>query len=75
MEEAVIVILPAEELTAADAEKPEAPPPLPTIELVATKFPEIVNALVMLIPFPPVVLLIPPEQLVKRTGPLLTNVF
>ena len=41
--------------------------------MILLVLPEVVNAAATLIPFPPAVVLLPPEQLVKTTGPLPVN--
>jgi hypothetical protein len=69
-EEAVILMLfPPVTETLLDAKNPTPPFPCPVIELVAVSVPPAVNAAVILIPFPPVVALMPPVQLANVTGP------
>ena len=60
---------PVEEKFALDA-NPLPPAPCPVIEEVAVTVPVVVKAAVTLIPFPPVVALLPPTQLEKVTLPL-----
>jgi hypothetical protein len=68
------IFLPATEVPKLEPEaKPFPPLPCPVIELVAVILPVVVKAAPTLIPFPPVVALLPPWQFMNTTSPLLVK--